>query len=211
MTVETFPSILPQRAQFGLVSRTQSFQSKLTSATQTLRMAGAFWAGRISFDNLDVSEVRQIQAFFVKLEGMNGRFYYGDVSNTAPQGYMKNYPTRTIRVKGANQTGSSLIVDNFPTSENGNKPFLAGDMIHFQNGDGYRELKMIAADATSDANGEATLTVKPNIRVSPADNAVVTHQSTTCIMRLTSDTEASWNVAPPLLSSLTINFVEAVV
>ena len=83
-------------------------------------------------------------------------------------------------------------------------------MISFQGVGGYRELKMITADATP-SGGSVTLTVKPNIRSAPADNAVVTHQSATCIMRLASDADGQWSVSPPILSNISLSFVEAVI
>ena len=92
MTILTFPSIPAQSVNFGLQSRTQAFMSKLTSATQTVRMAGAYWNGTVSFTDLEVDQARELQAFLVSLEGMNGRFYLGDLSNIAPSGYMANHP-----------------------------------------------------------------------------------------------------------------------
>lgn len=208
MTILTFPSIPAQSVKFGLQSRTQAFMSKLTSATQTVRMAGAYWKGTVSFNDLEVDQARELQAFLVSLEGMNGRFYLGDLSNIAPSGYMANHASTVLSVVGGTNTGSSLVVDGFPT--NGQVAFKAGDLISFEGGGGYRELKMITADATP-SGGSATLTVKPNIRSAPADNAVVTHQSATCIMRLASDADGQWSVSPPILSNISLSFVEAVI
>ena len=49
--------------EFGLRSRTQSFQSALTASTQTIRMIGAYWYGNISFSNLIETDARLLQAF----------------------------------------------------------------------------------------------------------------------------------------------------
>ena len=208
MTILTFPAILPQKLDFGIQSRTQAFMSKLTSATQTLRMPAAYWRGSVTFDDLSVQDARLLQAFVVSLEGMNGRFYYGDISNTVPQGSMKNNASVVVRVNGANQTGGTLNVDNLPASST---VFKAGDMIHFDNADSNRELKMITSDVNSNSSGEAALSIAPNIRKAPADNVVVTHKDTACVMRLVSDGDGSWGVRSPIISTISLSFVEAIV
>ena len=63
---------------------------------------------------------------------------------------------------------------NIPSSSN---VFRTGDYIAYDTTAG-RELKMITADATSNGSGEATLSIAPNIRTSPADNAVVSYRTT---------------------------------
>ena len=46
---------------------------------------------------------------------------------------------------------------------------------------------MVVADANSDGSGNATFTIEPSIRVSPADDAAIITASAACVMRLTAD------------------------
>ena len=74
-----FPAnLLPSEITFGLQSNTQVFRSPLTASIQTLRMPGAAWTGRATFTDLEAIEARVLQAFLTDLDGMNGRFYFGD-------------------------------------------------------------------------------------------------------------------------------------
>lgn len=212
---DTFPSgIIPSTLEFGLRSNTQTFSSPLTASTQTLRLAGASWYGKASFDDLSEDNWRKLAAFLVNLEGKHGRFYFMDFGAAEPQGAMKD-SSNTILVNGASQTGGTLNIDGLPA--NVNNAFLAGDYIAFDTSSG-RELKIITANASSNGSGQASISIKPNIRVSPANNATVsyrlvasngiTNADTCCIFRLESDTN-SWNIRPPTIANISINFVES--
>lgn len=73
-----------------------------------------------------------------------------------------------VLVNGAGQSGTSLIVDgvNAPTS------LREGQWVSITTG-GRSYLHLIAADVLFDSAGEATLTLDPMLRVSPADNSPV--------------------------------------
>jgi hypothetical protein len=210
-----FPAnILPSEVTFGLRSNTQVFRSPLTASIQTLRMPGAAWAGRATFNDLQDAEARELEAFLVDLDGMNGRFYFGDYSLVEPRGAISGH-TNSLQVRGASQTGSTLAVDNGPA--NLSNAFLAGDYVAFDTSMG-RELKMVTAAANFNSSGQTTLSVAPNIRTSPSDNAAVAYRlnsatsvgnsDTTCVMRLQSD-ESQWSVRAPVITGITISFIEA--
>lgn len=210
-----FPAnILPSEISFGLQSNTQVFRSPLTASIQTLRMPGSAWTGRATFSELEDFEARVLQAFLVDLDGMNGRFYFGDYSLTAPRGAMSAH-SNSLLVHGASQSGSSLIIDGGVASLS--NAFLAGDYIAYETSVG-RELKMVTAAASFNASGVCTLQVAPNIRHSPADNAAVAYRlntsnavgssDTTCIMRLASD-QSQWTVRAPVITSISVDFIEA--
>ena len=210
-----FPAnILPSEIAFGLRSNTQVFRSPLTASIQTLRMPGAAWTGRAVFNDLEDDEARVLEAFLVDLDGMNGRFYFGDYSLTQPRGTMSGH-TNSLQVRGASQTGSTLSIDNgVPNLANA---FLPGDYIAYPTSLG-RELKMVTAAANFNGSGQTTLSIAPNIRTSPADNAAVAYRlntandigtsDTTCVMRLASD-ETQWAVRSPVITGISITFIEA--
>ena len=215
MTTKDFPAnLVPSSIQFGLQSNTQVFKSPLSSSTQTLRMPSASWYGKASFTDLIESDWRTLASFVTSLEGMHGRFYFGDFGGVEPRGAI-SASSNTLRINGASQTGATIAVDGFPASTS--NVFRTGDYIAYDTTAG-RELKMITADATSNSSGEATLSIAPNIRTSPADNAVVSYRTTsanglsntdlTCIVRLEED-QSAWNVAPPLIGTISFTFIEA--
>ena len=211
----TFPSnILPSTVQFGLRSNTQVFQSPFTSSTQTVRMPGAAWYGRAVFDDMEADEARELISFLTTLQGMDGRFYFADLSHREPRGSMAS-STLTPRIRGGSQTGSTLAIDGLPA--NLSAAFVKGDYIAFDTSQG-RELHMVTATANANSSGQSTLSITPNIRTSPADNAVVAYRTvvnggidntdTSCIVRLVND-DNSWSVRSPVITTVTINFVEA--
>ena len=210
-----FPAnILPSEVTFGLRSNTQVFRNPLTASIQTLRMPGAAWMGRATFNDLQDNEARELEAFLIDLDGMNGRFYFGDFSLAEPRGAMSGR-TNGLLIRGASQTGSTLAIDGGPA--NLANAFLPGDYVAFTTSLG-RELKMVTAAANFNASGQTTLNIAPNIRTSPSDNASVAYRlnsatsvgtsDTTCVMRLQSD-EAQWSVRAPVITGITISFIEA--
>jgi len=94
--------------------------------------------------------------------------------------------TGTPLVKGASQTGNTLLIDGCTASVT--NWARAGDYFSV-NG----ELKRCTAAKNSDGSGEVTLAFEPPLRASPADNAALTFNPATCTMILTSDQVAEWN------------------
>jgi hypothetical protein len=111
-------------------------------------------------------------------------------------------------VNGAGQTGRTLITDGWTASQTG--ILKRGDYLHFDSGYG-RELKIVTADANSNASGQATLSIMPPIRTAPVDNAAITLQSPNCIMRLKDDAQGKNMITPPVTGGLEIEIVEAFV
>lgn len=161
MTTYAFPSLVPSRTAWSLVSNTAVFGDPLKGAVQTLARPGAKWAVSLSFDLLTDDDRGALQAFLVKLRGMENRFTMHDF------GYVPaGSPGGTPLVNGASQTGTSLITDGWTISTTVLK---AGDWFAV-NG----ELKKVIADVTSDGSGNATITFEPALRASPSDGAAIT-------------------------------------
>jgi len=80
----------------------------------------------------------------------------------------------TPLVKGANQTGSALLIDGCP---NGATIYEAGDILTIA---GLNPVFANVADATVDGSGNATLAIEPPIPAgsSPADDAAITDNRT---------------------------------
>lgn len=186
MTILSLPASPKFRtAKFRLISNTQVFRSPLNGGAQTLELPGARWACAVQYPPMQRAEAAAIQAFLVKLRGQAGRFYIGDASAITPRGTA----TGTPLVNGASQTGGQLITDGWSNGVTG--ILKAGDYLSFDTSVG-RELKLVTADANSDGSGNATFSIEPPLRNSPADNAAITVSSPTCIMML-ADPAVEWD------------------
>ena len=113
-------------------------------------------------------------SFFMKLDGVYGTFLLGDNTRKALRGVGGGTPL----VKGANQEGNVLETDGWPHGVTG--VVADGDWIQLP---GYRHHRICGA-ANSDGSGNATLTIYPRLRESPADNAAITVANTVGLYRM---------------------------
>jgi len=198
MTTYAFPSSpIPSALSWQLLTNTQAFTSPLNNTVQTLELAGARWAATLNFTNLTETQARPLIAFLAKLRGMANRATVYDHSYT-----VQGVATGTPRVKGASQTGASLITDGWTFSTT--NILKAGDLIGVNS-----ELHMVVADVNSDSGGNATLTIEPPLRSSPADNDTITVTNPTAVMRLVDDSQNSWSVGLAKFYNLQISFIES--
>ena len=184
MTIPNFPAITANSVDWGLKSNNQVARSELNGAIQVLALPGDIWVGTLVFSNKFDPEARILRAFITSMRGQSGRFYL------TPPGYRRaGTGTGSPQVKGAGQTGSTIITDNWNINQTG--IILAGDYFNIGS-----ELKMATADANSDINGEATISFTPPIRTSPADNSAIVVDSPKVTMMLQDDKQARWQVQP---------------
>lgn len=206
MPVLTFPASSlpdPASASWHLRHNTQNFRSPLDGTIQTAVLPGAYWRATVSYDALTMTQVRIASAFFAELEGAGGRFYFIPPHLKTARGVA----TGTPLVNGGGQTGNSLVTDGWTNSTT--NILRAGDMISFNTPTG-RELHQVVADVNSGATtGPATLSIRPPIRVSPADNAAITVNSPSGIFMLEDDEVGAYDLRPGPIASLTIAMREA--
>lgn len=93
-----------------------------------------------------------------------------------------NVSTTAATVTSENQSGTSLITDGWTPSVTG--ILKAGDLFKIA---GNNKVYMLAADASSDAGGVATLSLTHPLVATPADNAGLTVNAASFTMRLLSD------------------------
>lgn len=192
MSILTFPSITPNACEFGLESNTQQTRSELNGAVQTLALPGDRWTATLTFTNKKDPDARVLRAFIASLRGQSGRFYL-----TPPAYTRAGVGTGTPLVKGAAQTGSSIITDGWIAGETA--VVAAGDYIQIGT-----ELKMVTADANSDGSGNSTISFVPPLRVSPADNSAVVITSPKVIMCLADGNQARWQAQPTPIYAMAI-------
>jgi hypothetical protein len=190
MTTLTWPTLtrkLPGQFDWRLVANTQTFQSPLSGAEQTVEMPGARWALAYSMGALDAADAALVRAFFAQLRGRSGRFYMHNLARPLPRGIATGTPV----VSGAGQSGTTLVTSGWTPSTAG--ILKAGDFFGV-NG----ELKLLVADAASNGAGLATLTFEPPLRASPANAAAITTTRPTATFRLDDDVTAFATTAPGL-------------
>jgi len=120
-------------------------------------------------------------AFALSLNGRNGTFLAGDPSGKTPRGVGGGTPL----VKGAGQTGSTLLIDGCPISTT--NWLKKGDYFQLGTGSSSRLHKLIE-NASTNASGEVTLEFRPSLRGSPADNAPLTITNAKGVFRMDSNT-----------------------
>lgn len=166
MTI-TYPLTLPDTgftvSRFGADFNNVNSTS-LNRSVQTVSRPGDLLVLEFSLPRKSRAQIAAWQAFGMALRGSYGSFYGFDPDARRPRGAAGGTPL----VKGAAQSGYSLITDGWPNST---AVLKAGDWIQAGG-----LLRMVVADATSNGSGEATLDISPGIGPgqAPADNAAIT-------------------------------------
>lgn len=197
----SYPLSLPSTdiAQVRLVANSMVgiSQSPFTAVQQVYKYTGQYWEADISLPPMKRAVAEYWISFLLKLNGSYGTFLLGDPNGATPRGVA----TGTPLVKGANQTGSDLITDGWTISTTG--ILKAGDYIQIGN-----YLHKVLDDVNSDSSGNATLTLFPDLRTSPADNATITVNSAKGLFRLSSG-QTSWDINEASIYGITFAAREA--
>jgi hypothetical protein len=176
-------------------------QSPFTAVQQVYRYSGQFWEADITLPPMKRADAEYWISFLLKLNGPFGTFLMGDPNGVTPRGAA----TGTPLVNGAGQTGNELVTDGWTTSTTG--ILKAGDYIQLGTGATSRLYKVLD-DVNSDGSGNATLTLWPDLRSAPADNAAITVSNTKTTFRLNS-AQTSWDINEATIYGLTFGAREA--
>lgn len=144
--------------------------SPFTLEPQVQVWGGQLWMAEVQLRAMTRASAEAIIAALVSLNGVEGSFYLGDTANKTPRGVATGAPL----VKGGGQTGYDLATDGWTAGVAG--IMKAGDWIELTQG-GIKRLHKLTADANSNGAGEATLSLWPKLRASPADNAAIVTSS----------------------------------
>lgn len=197
----SYPLSLPSTdiAQVRLVANSMVgiSQSPFTAVQQVYKYTGQYWEADISLPPMKRAVAEYWISFLLKLNGSYGTFLLGDPNGATPRGVA----TGTPLVKGANQGGSDLLTDGWTTSTTG--ILKAGDYIQIGT-----YLHKVLDDVNSDSSGNATLTLFPDLRESPADNAAITVSSAKGLFRLSSG-QTSWDINEASIYGITFAAREA--
>lgn len=198
MTTQTWPStIRPGRMSLVYRSGVVPFAAR-SGALQKLQQAVDHWRMVLTLDLRVTSERAALQAFALTLAS-------GD-HNVAMRDY--SYSRRgsgagTPLINGANQVGTSIVTDGWTASATG--VLLQGDLIQIRN-----QLVMVMADVNANGSGQATLTVRPAVRIAPADNASINTSTPTGLFKLLNP-DIGWDTAGGTVrSDFTFELIEDV-
>jgi len=176
-------------------------QSPFTAKQQVYKYTGQFWEAEISLPPMKRSEAEYWISFLLKLNGSYGTFLLGDPNGATARGVA----TGTPLVNGASQTGNELVTDGWTTSTTG--ILKAGDYIQLGGG-ASAKLHKVLDDVNSDSSGNATITIWPDLRSAPSDNAAIVVSGAKGVFRLSTN-QSDWDVNEASIYGMTFPAREA--
>ena len=225
----TFPRDFPsgiaiRESRFNLSPNSSQFVSVFTRSSQTQEHdAGRAdtWEGVYVTPILSPAQIRELTAWIVSMQGTINNFHAFDADRRRPLSFVAtdftfdstevtfdstadtfdedDFPG-TAEVNGASQTGKSLVTDGWgPLSQT---VLEAGDLFQVETA-----LYMVMEDVVTDGSGNATITIEPAIRTSPADNAIVKTKEPVMIARL-SEPFQGWDTNAQKTGVISIAFEE---
>jgi len=202
----TYPLSLPSnrqisRVRLNAIDIVGLSQSPFTASQQVYRYQGQYWEADITLRPMSREEAEYWISFLLKLNGQYGTFLLGDPNGATPRGVA----TGTPLVKGASQTGNELLTDGWTSGITG--IMKAGDYIQLGTGANARLYKVLD-DVNSDGSGNATLTIYPDLRSSPSDNAPIVVNNAKGNFRLNS-AQTSWDITEAQFYGITFGAREA--
>ena len=175
--------------------------SPFTGQQQVYKHQGQWWEAEVSLPPMKRADAEQVVTFLLKMNGQYGTFLLGDKSATATRGV----GTGTPLVNGASQTGGDLITDGWTADTTG--ILKAGDWIQLGSASTTRLYKVLD-DVDSDGSGNATISIFPDLRSSPDDDAAITVSNTQGLWRLASN-ETEYSIDQMSIYGVTFACVEA--
>lgn len=189
---ELYPSSLETSVEFNNIVHTSPYNK----SEQIEERPGDRWVFKFSYDDLDKTEARQLQAFLLSLRGVAGRFYAKDYAFFDIQGDISGSP----KVDGSLNAGSVCKIKDAPRNRN---IFHTGDYVKISG-----RLHMITRPVRSDASGKAELPIAPPMRTVPLDNSTVEYRDFTVTCRLKDNNQGKRSSRGDLSNSLSFDAVE---
>lgn len=186
----------------GRVTRTLQRAAAITESPFTYQQQVQVWPGErwvyeIEFYPQRGAAARGLDAIMNRLGGPGGTFIFEDP--TTGRATIPGSPA----VNGANQLGNSLVTNGWPVST----PVMeAGEFFSVGTGSSTR-LYQLTAGAVSDAGGNATLQVIPEIVLAPSDSALLEVTQPQVLLRLTSPAPAA--MSPGVFYTFSLSAVQA--
>lgn len=196
---DTVGAVHPSSIEFDPLEKVEQNTSIYTGQAQTYDLMNSLWTGTISLPSMYRTDADAWQAFILACRGMINCFLLGDPTASTPKGVASGAPV----VAGAGQTGYSLVTRGWTHSIP--NILTTGDYIQI----GYR-LYRLTDNASSDASGNATLSIWPNLRDLPADGTAIITRNCKGLMRLAQNQGNSYSTTPALYGVTGLKFREAI-
>ena len=177
-------------------------RSIYTLEEQVQAHPGQAWQANITLPLMNEVNAQAWVAFLLSLNGVQGTFLMSDPTGALPRGAASSNQSPSPLVEGAGQSGNELDIDNCPSSIT--DYLKRGDYIQLDYG--YHRL---LEDVSTDASGEASLSIWPNLRRPPADNESVRTINPVGIWRLVSPS-SFYTDADLLFKEMGFSCIEAV-
>lgn len=201
MTTFVFPTLanaLMVELELGLRSNTQVFTSDLSGQVQTIELPGTRWTLSFRYEAARRADgdASLLESFLAKLRGQANRARVPVFTRRTARGTWAGTPL----VKGANQTGNTLLIDGLSVGAT----MKEGDYFNIgTNG----ELKILTADAVF-AGPDIEITFEPPMRESPADNTALVVTDPVIPKMILTDTHPRWNPNAADLTSFAFDMLE---
>ena len=194
-TLRTWPSVrTPAHFEWRVDDLSASFKSPLNNYRQDLARTGAAFAFTVGWPVLTDDE-RVAMEVFLQLMKKGGSRTQPPIYAYTKRGVLTGAPL----INGGAQTGTSLVTDGWTAGVT--KIVAAGDFLSLATG----QLVRAMADANSDGSGNATITIEPALRASPADDSAIAISDPRAKFKLATTTE-SMPVTPGKFAALTLDF-----
>jgi hypothetical protein len=157
-------------------------RSPYSGQDRTQDWGGRWWAYDVQLGpwhaSRSAAEARAVQAFFTGLEATSGRFLFADPSAVYTGGYVAlGLPT----VNGNGQTGRTLATTGWTPHA-----VLRAGMCFSVGTDTATRFYMLTADVTVNGSGQATLSISPSLRESPATGTALDYAAPKVQLRIPS-------------------------
>ena len=140
-----------------------------TGQQQTFDWQASYWAGTLSFPPMHRLDGDAWASFILSLRGPLNAFLFGDPKAATPKGSPAGSPVVSGAGQGVFGTGVNLyqvVTRGWPASQS--NLLQTGDYISI-----FPRLYRVTAPVSSDASGNATISIWPNLRDAPADGTTI--------------------------------------
>ena len=162
-------------AKWRLPDTREMTRSPLSGSAVIVDRANAPWSAKLILPPLTEDEAAPWEAAF--LHARTEPFYLSPQHRLQPKDHREGISIGAPLVRGASQTGTSLIMDGLNTGFT----WRSGDFLSFPNGS-FEELHMVLLDAAANPQTEATVLLDPPIKKAPANNTIIRWNSPRCEM-----------------------------
>ncbi len=151
------------------VNQTAMTSSPFTYKQQIHNHSGQRWEAEVQLPVMKYEQAEEWTAWLLSLNGRAGTFLMGDPNRATPRGSASSAPGSPA-INGASQTGSSIAIDGLPASATGY--LKSGDYVQFGSAS-TATLHKVLTQIDTNASGQATLDIWPNVVSASADGSTV--------------------------------------